>query len=124
MNNNIQEDYVSFEEAKLLKEKGFDSNCEFYIGEENILMNDYGERNRNSEFPKDSQYCSAPTCALTIKWIRENFEIDLHAEWSFSENGKRFYVYKIDGKESEKCYKSSEEAESAAILYTLQNLIK
>ena len=29
----IQEDYVSFETAKLLKEKGFDEECQKYYGD-------------------------------------------------------------------------------------------
>lgn len=52
----ITEDYVSFETAKLLKEKGFDEECQQYYG-------DY-------KYP-------CPTLQMAMKWLREVHNIDV-----------------------------------------------
>ena len=65
----ITEDYVSFEVAKLLKEKGFDWNCEsrrFYL-----------EPYYDQESP-DGVY--APTLQMAMKWLREihNLSVEVY----------------------------------------------
>lgn len=74
----VTEQYVSFETAKLLKDKGFDKKCVYrYIGEP-----DYGSKPPFVHFPKGngSQYIyPAPTQALAMRWLREvhNLHIDI-----------------------------------------------
>ena len=60
----ITEDYVSFEIAKLLKEKGFDEYCGYYdkTGE----YWDYKTFNH-----KGDEYISAPTLQMAMKWLRK-----------------------------------------------------
>ena len=100
MNNNITEDYVSFEVAKLLKEKGFGVPCNYYYREKEYvealnknreslgLSERFEEGSVGEQLNKQhkgrlvnrNQYdttTSRPTQALAIKWIRENFDIHL-----------------------------------------------
>ena len=58
----ITEDYVSFEIAKLLKEKGFDGECDYWYGE-------YGEICCSPSVI--SVECWCPSQSLTLKWLRE-----------------------------------------------------
>ena len=66
----IAEDYVSFEVAKLLKEKGFDWECiSYYVDDEphDIKYSFLGETNSTWE----SRCCSAPTHQMVMEWLRE-----------------------------------------------------
>ena len=61
------EDYVSFETAKLLKEKGFDEKCRAVYEEKVLRTNtlcDYYNRELSS-------YVCAPTLQMAMKWLRE-----------------------------------------------------
>ena len=128
----ITEDYVSFETAKLLKEKGFDEKCRalytFWFDEVEGPKEDEAE-NWNIE-PK---YFSAPTLQMAMKWLREKrciivvnptwFTADGCKKWSFSiwadDN------LEVDGENPAKRteYDSYEEACEVAIRYCLENLI-
>jgi hypothetical protein len=132
MNNNIQDDYCSFEVSKLLKEKGFDIFCDYGYQDDKSLLR------RNGNLAQNGWY-NRPTHALAIKWIRENFGVYIHLE--SCPDSKWFYVIedisekgyiRNDGSKrqmprmlslSEKEFNSPEEAIEAALLYTLQNLI-
>lgn len=64
----ITEDYVGYEVAKLLKEKGFDECCEAYYEDGRFCWVWNDGRCRNTDNPK---YVSCPTQALAMKWLRE-----------------------------------------------------
>lgn len=70
----MEEQMVSLEAAKMLKEKGFDVYCENIIREDNgIIMKTVFRTNKN--LPK---LCySRPTQALAAKWLREKHEINV-----------------------------------------------
>ena len=81
---NIEEDYVSYEVAKLLKEKGFkiDTNKDYWkIGEDGTMyfMSSIGAytSNPNDEYafyrPENSYPC--PTHQMACKWLRENHKL-------------------------------------------------
>lgn len=64
----IKEAYVSFEVAKLLKEKGFDYDgvCNhYYKASNNTLLLKPTDRNI------DTTYYSAPTHQMALAWLRE-----------------------------------------------------
>lgn len=67
----ITEDYVSFEVAKLLKEKGFDWNTDKQFNSDKIV-GDYNitDRSRHPE-----RYLDAPTLQMAMKWLREVYNI-------------------------------------------------
>ena len=69
----ITEDYVSFEIAKLLKDKGFEEECSrWYVAnepQEGVVEKGFGE----NQF-----YINAPTLQIAMKWLR--IEHNIHIE--------------------------------------------
>ena len=127
----ITEDYVSFETAKLLKEKGFNEECLMrYVDEE--LMNIY-----DSDFPSpyeldncDSEVIDAPTLQMAMKWLRKKHKLHIWVDYSsFDFNDKLPYLWNIRETKIEGTYwggtyhKSYEGAAETAIKYCLENLI-
>lgn len=116
----ITEDYVSFEVAKLLKEKGFDWNCE--------SKKFYPEPYYDQESP-DGVY--SPTLQTAMKWLREVYKIHIFVEYSRFDFDKEIpYIWNIVETKIEgdyiwgSHYSTFEEAVDAAIKYCLINLIK
>ena len=69
-----REDYVSFEVAKLLKEKGFNEQCRYtYCGESEDV---YVSNNKNSCYPNN--VCSMPTLYEAQKWLMKEYCIYVH----------------------------------------------
>jgi hypothetical protein len=134
----ITEDYVSFETAKLLKEKGFTSVwCTKYYEIPSSPNNKFHPL-RNSALPKDYNfgdlYCSATTLQMAMKWLRENYSIHIMVNCIGSEryeptiqtfSGKDYEiegeVVWVDG--IKRGFKTCEQAIEAAIKYCLENLI-
>ena len=121
----ITEDYVSFEIAKLLKEKGFDEIC--YLG-----YNRNGEyvptnnRTNSQIIQPDFCFICCPTLQMAMKWLREVYGIyvvffhtDRSGWWFNISDIKDSYV--LYGSEKTKC--SFEEICEAAIKYCLKELI-
>lgn len=87
----IEEDYVSYEIAKLLKEKGFDEYCYGYYYTSEYMT--YGDiKQRNLELFRDSY--SAPTIQRTMKWLREVHSILVMIDYNYECTSKS-YCYKI-----------------------------
>ena len=126
----ITEDYVSFEVAKLLKEKGFDERCgTAYTTAEGYPIRVMGSTYslvKNSDY--DEFHYSMPSQSLALKWLREvhNWYIDIRFNRLY-----QYYipiVYNMSGTlESianlEERPKQYEQAVEAALLYVLENLI-
>ena len=68
----LQEDYVSFETAKKLKEKGFPQDCRFGQLRYSVDGERYIPQESNCEF-----CCACPTLSLVQKWFREEKKIYL-----------------------------------------------
>lgn len=65
------EDYISFEQAQILKELGFDFDCLCYYNDEGKMILEivpYGVLIRNHN---QCGKISAPTLSQTAKWLRE-----------------------------------------------------
>lgn len=93
----ITEDYVSFEIAKLLKEKGFDEPCEcLYDTENNDVSIVNGWMNTsNSELEEREFVCySAPTLQMAMKWLRETHNVLVIPDYDYECTDKS-YCYKI-----------------------------
>ncbi|MCR4964824.1 MAG: hypothetical protein K6A41_04130 [Bacteroidales bacterium] len=138
----ITEDYVSFEIAKLLKEKGFSGEFhKHYWGYEHgkeFLTE--GSFNPEYDYP-------APTLQMAMKWLREikGISIDIITDWEWARDpitmtkieieypeASEFtgYYYEIHQLEPHRLLydsavisKNREEACEAAIKYCLENLI-
>ena len=128
----VEESYVSFETARLLKEKGFAGECDWYYPKDGweIEQLDLYELNYCRE-----SFIEAPSLALVMRWLREVRGILL---WMYPviplsvPQNKKEFNWEWDGKKQlhsaihfgdKQKYKSYEEAAEAAIKYCLENLI-
>ena len=123
----ITEDYVSFEVAKLLKEKGFDEPCLMCYTYDEKLGN-YGQYNsyKNSEVFS----LTAPTLQMAMKWLIKIYSLEIYPYHDFPKVGDKWWFeiikypnYSVSEYESETAYNTYEEACEAAINYCLTNLI-
>lgn len=134
----ITEDYVSFETAKLLKEKGFDwEESPFYCEQDRDewrQTNSYTVPNPhyNSELPFDTEALTiiAPHVSLqmAMKWLREQHNITIVLTPSMFWGKYNAAIYKRDneypfGFNGNSLISSYEEACEVAIKYCLENLI-
>ena len=72
-NMNIQEDYVSLELAKLLKEKGFDGKCCLFGRTEDLEVPIQKENNKGIDY----ECVVIPTFQRAMKWLREVHKIHI-----------------------------------------------
>lgn len=127
----IEEVYVSFDTAKLLKEKGFDEPCRRYWRN----YSDFSFEHTKDFVSVKDVYLLAPTQQMVMRWLREvynlNCEIgyDYELKWywqikSLTEVAEYDYpemkVWQPSNAENVNTY---EEACEAAIKYCLENLI-
>lgn len=133
----IEEDYVSFEVAKLLKEKGFNGECIAYYSiykDNNASLHRW--RNRHTYVNvKNDGYTIVPTLQMATKWLRENFNMNpvpyaTSIGWYFEvfDLTQRditgcALLYQVGIPSKEKTFETSEEACEAGIRYCLENLI-
>ena len=125
----ITEDYVSFETAKLLKEKGFDESTIMRYDSNGEISSDgrYGHYNSLKKF----DFISAPTLQMAMKWLREVHNLEIYPSHdNFQEHHSWWFdIYKFSKGysgipyESNSIYPTYEEACEAAIRYCLENLI-
>jgi hypothetical protein len=136
----ITEDYVSFETAKLLKEKGFDENIDLWYDEngETFFRFHYAIR-RDWRVLQNQKVYECPTLQMAMKWLREEkgFHIFVPNEIDYDEDerGDRWYhqpayypeIRRVsDGKimyDDGSLYATPEQACDVAIKYCLENLI-
>ena len=129
----VEEAYVSFEIAKLLKEKGFNAEIDTYYPPEGELKiwcpNGFKSYLDNKGTETWWWKCIAPTQQMAMWWLRELHNIKVNVFYSnfncyaieyFETNtqtGVDESVFIGDG------YKSYEEAVEVALKYCLENLI-
>lgn len=142
----ITEDYVSFETAKLLKEKGFPQEYDIYhsmiYNEEDyeyeyevqrmVLETKLVKAGTLSSYPigVPEPKCYCCTLQMAIKWLREVHKIFIEISVSIDLNGKYHYSYSILNKECKYTRKgytdfdwNYNQACETAIKYCLENLI-
>lgn len=138
----ITEDYVSFETAKLLKEKGFDEKCQkVYMHNDQLLWAQIfmeGESFVNNEcidlVAKYNNWAGSdyaflcPTLQMAMKWFRRVHHIHIRLINSTDES-YRYEIYPRKGKYVSYCfsdksyYETYEQACEVALKYCLENLI-
>ena len=142
----MKEDFVPFEIAKKLKEKGFREECLAYydvndnVGllyntqySDDIIPCQYTDllashNIGDGRLPDDSEYCvDAPTIAQALKWLREEKKIIVTIRYLRAEEGDwDFFAEGING-EIWYCsiisYKNYEESALEGIEYALDYLI-
>ena len=140
----MQEDYVSFEISKLLKEKGFDIECQCCYTPKEYIRNLLTDANnvKIQDFNSLTEFeyegiglkgwygsISAPTIQMAMKWLREvhNRYIEICTDFAYNSKDVVFRYTIFDKKlnylwESDN-YSTYEDACEAAIKYSLENLI-
>ena len=121
----MNEDFVSFEIAKKLKEKGFNEPCYAYYhcngGNDSFEL--CGDRDFLNS--KNQYRVAAPTIPQVLKWLRNTY--NLHVETYPCVLGMwKFLVTNITTLEERALcdkYTSSEQAAIAGVNYCLENLI-
>ena len=109
----ITEDYVSFETAKLLKEKGFDEStiCR-YAGKGGVTekwYDDYRERvvcfnweegylieplmDSKEQYEIIGNTISAPTLQMAMKWLREAHDIHISINMGFDVDNIQYFFF-------------------------------
>ena len=137
----IEEAYVSFETAKLLKEKGFDEDCQYWYEEDGLepvrTNDDYGSQSNSSHVSEDF-ICAVPTQQMAMRWLRKVHNIHIELNWDKGNQLYSFQIWKprkcqpeISSLDLWRIYKDDnysgewkyEEAVEEAIQYLLKNLI-
>ena len=145
------EDFVTFEIAKKLKEKGFNEPCYMFYDKGGKLTSviEYDATNsgidinnlliKNSRLTAGAE-CVAPTISQALKWLRKEKKIYIvpliYYDWSEDTNGTickewLFWSYKVvridDGRiiydELEENFENYEQAALAGIECVIDNLI-
>lgn len=83
-----KEDYVSFECAKLLKEKGFREPCYYNYDKKGYHVQYLQDIDWNGNFP---QYYSRPTLYEVQKWLREKQNLFIEITYMHG----NYYMYSI-----------------------------
>lgn len=134
----IKEDYVSFETAKLLKEKGFDESTSMvYMSYGDLCKLHRYDSIRNSNYndiTKEYYEYTAPTLQMATKWLREVHNLNVEVYRTACgyigcivsiPSGTDIKFLEDDGDDKASgTYTKSEYAFDAAIKYCLENLIK
>lgn len=144
----IKEQYVSFETAKLLKEKGFNEECYAWYTADNKWhftkgLNDY-HFNSLPDIPAvtnpKKERISRPTLQMAMKWLREVHNVHIDSSIYIDTDGDSEHEYSYTYWDwrvfNSECgsliaepalgcsrYDSYEQACEAAIKYCLKNLI-
>ena len=124
----IQEQYVSFETAKMLKEKGFDELCYMYYPKTGGEVEELSLHELNYE---RENFIKAPTQQLTMCWLREVHHLNIEpyfeyyllgysAEIKYTNKDTPLYLFEYL---REKWFNTYEEACEEAIKYCLEKLI-
>ena len=127
----ITEDYVSFETAKLLKDKGFNGVCRYYYPDSHTQLISYVDCKQSDMFGPEA--CIAPTLQMAMKWLREVHGVYIEIpivgmEWESPT--KWYYGWRCQTKDvidrprsKDADYPTYEQAVEAALKYSLENLI-
>ena len=118
---------VSFDLAKLLREKGFDKEAKCYHSDGTFQDRQNLYNYNDSMFQHGEDYLiSAPTIAQVVMWLYEKHKlfITLYPYDEFREDLFSFLIIKRSGNYRDKFpYNTPTQAYEAAIEYCLTNLI-
>lgn len=122
----ITEDYVSFETAKLLKEKGFNEDSWFHYDADGDIVTRGYRLNKPEDIP-------AWTLQMAMKWLRKVHNLHIMVDCigaenyiptiQFTRNSKDIEIKSKISKIGGNGFDSNEQAIDAAIKYCLENLI-
>lgn len=121
----ITEDYVSFETAKLLREKGFKESTLAYTYNQDMVAY-YSQPRVTDDYTVEAGRYPLPTLQMAMKWLREVHNIFIEPKmskntflWGYRVSISNGSTVCLHAKIFNKC----EEACEASIKYCLENLI-
>ena len=122
----IEEQFVSFDTAKLLKEAGFDVPCRDFFtieGDGNVVITEARSCRDHNSF--EDCFISRPTQALAARWLREKHRIVVDVtfippsvdgdEWQYFIGEMDDMVWEGDFESSDRKYSTYEEAFEAGL---------
>jgi hypothetical protein len=117
----MNKDFIHYEQAKELKELGFDEPCFGYWKMSDWLIE---EKTRTDGYTHADQLCSAPTYSQALRWFREKYGIDVVIGVAY-DKGKTFYLRIETGPTSgyqyfDSKFKTYEEAELACLIKMIE----
>ena len=124
--NKIEPQYVTFEIAKLLKEKDFNEMCRVFWGydcteEKNILIEENSPSFINN---RENNNLAAPEIWQVVEWLRLKHNIDVHhVIIAASHYGYNIFQNRTRKHKEEGYFLTPKEAYLAAIDYILKELI-
>ena len=123
----ITEDYVSFETAKLLKEKGFDVYVHSFYDADSMSAQ-HNEALWDWNLNKENYRFSAPTIQMAMKWLREvhKLHVDIdpsEGDWNPTVITLKDWTCAVKFGDNIPIQDSYEQACEAAIKYCLENLV-
>ena len=119
------EDFVTFEIAKKLKEKGFNEGCYKYYENKELKWSNspWLEPRYNSYMP---HRISAPTISQVLKWLRKEKKYHVYAAYG-AVSKFRYVIIQLDNEDAKytikRHYKTYEDAIMAGINYVINNII-
>jgi hypothetical protein len=118
-----KEQYITFETAKLAKEKGFDEPCNRYYEDGFIHENRFFLLNNNSKIMSKTS-CSAPTQSLLARWLRETYKIIVTVPFNYDTKLFTYFIgnYEHPISKSTKEYSTYEEAFETGLQEALKQI--
>lgn len=113
---------VSFQIAKLLKEKGFDGFTYTNKYRPEWYHIKYGSLHEYDFFSSFDNMLKAPFISDVVMWLYDTHDIWIEVSREYA-NGKYIYQYFIDTDNQEFGFDSPEKAYEAAVKYVVENLI-
>ena len=128
----IEEQFVSFETAKLLKEAGFEANLKTrYVEEEKDEWAFWDSGTKRSDYNYFDDTIACPTQALAARWLREVHHLNVYAcfdDVCFDDGERKWFFMRentmINDYTSEYCSIISYDSYEQALEAGLQEAIK
>lgn len=122
----IEEQFVSFDTARMLKEAGFEANLKtMYVEEEKDEWAFWDSGSKRSDYNYFDDTISCPTQALAARWLREKHRIVVDVtfippsvdgdEWQYFIGEMDDMVWEGDFESSDRKYSTYEEAFEAGL---------
>ena len=134
--NDLDDEFVSFETAKLLKEKGYDALCLRWYDNKGDVCAKFIDGDIPVNYKNDNYHFLCPTRTAVFHFFRLKYKLFVEIDYDYYENDKfqfGFSVYRmgeLNNSDDEvrqtvnnELYDTYEEAAEGAINYVLKNLI-
>ena len=117
----MEDTLITFETAKLAKEKGFDIKTKY-----SWYVPDNSKPIIEKHKPDGLYYLSCPTQSLLTKWLREKYDIDVIIN-TYRNQNQKYYKYFISEKsknviKSEEYYNTYEDALEIGLQEALKSI--